>query len=757
MTAFSVVINTCDRAPSLRTLLYALNQQTYTDFEVVVVLGPSSDDSMQVIAEFDQRLTLIHCHDFNLSMSRNLGIEAASGEIIAFIDDDAVPCPTWLEQLAHFFSAPAVAGAGGKVLLVTPDHSEVQFRYGQFSLLGEDRDVRAAPDDEILAETPPECWYPRLMGTNMAYRRQALLEVGGFDERFAYLFEEPDLAIRMANQGHNIVQTDLAVVYHAPVSSLNRVAFTPIINWYASMRGILYFSLKNAVPKIGLPATLARCVRHVLFYFKSLYYQYRDGAIPPEIFPSALRQLVRGAVWGFSVGLFGSRRTRKKKFARAGANTRPSLLPFLSPTSHRFPAISPHPPLAQGAVSAMKKEPLHICLLSYHYPPQGTEGVARLTQMMARGMAELGNDTHVITNGPSERTTVVNGVYVHEVPPADDRYASIFRGGRPRTAACLRHSHAAYACASSLKTNHGIQIVDSPLWQFEGLVMAQSGEIPVVTRLVTSNRQLAKLEGYQRPETDLMGDLEAQLLRLSQGLVPLTQSVQQTYRNLYGSDVTQQPQCVIRAGVVPLPEAQVTPLSGQSKPDPVILFVGRLEKRKGILTLFEAIPEVLDRFPRARFWLAGRDNSENDGFASRRYPSYVHYFRKEYRAYADNVSFLGYVADDQLGTLYSACDLFVAPSLFESFGLVFLEAMNYARPTIGCSAGGPSEIIAHGETGLLVDPANSEALAQAIIDLIQDADRRRQMGIAGRQRLCDNFHYLDAARQYTSFYEEILN
>jgi glycogen(starch) synthase len=403
----------------------------------------------------------------------------------------------------------------------------------------------------------------------------------------------------------------------------------------------------------------------------------------------------------------------------------------------------------------MKAEPLRVCLLSQLYPPGDVEGVARLTHLMAQGLAELGHEVHVIRRGQSERTAYYDGAYVHDIPVSDWRYQAIKAAGYPLVNWCVNYSHAVYDRVCALMANHRIQVVDSPLWQFEGLVTAVAKAVPVVVRLVTSMRQLVALEGYASLETTLIGDLEASFLRLCQGLIPLSQAIQNTCAELYGIDFTNYPHRVIHAGLKPLPEAAVSPLDGRAEAEPVVLFVGRLEKRKGILNLFEAIPKVLARFPKAQFWLVGKDNSQYDGFAEQKRMTYAEYFHKAYRACTDQVRFMGYVSDEELGQLYDRCDLLVAPSLFESFGLVFLEAMNHARPAIGCAVGGPTEIVADGETGMLVPPDAPAALAEAIIQLLADAEARRAMGLAGRRRLLERFHYVDMARNYAEFYRSL--
>jgi hypothetical protein len=97
------------------------------------------------------------------------------------------------------------------------------------------------------------------------------------------------------------------------------------------------------------------------------------------------------------------------------------------------------------------------------------------------------------------------------------------------------------------------------------------------------------------------------------------------------------------------------------------------------------------------------------------------------------------VDDNILREAYRSCDIFVAPSRFESFGLVFLEAMREAKPVVGCDAGGMSEIIVDNVTGRLVPPGDEQALSLALSALIDSEELRRTMGEAGRNHFLEKF------------------
>ena len=96
--SFTVVINTLNRAAHLRTALASLRHQRHRAFEVVVVNGPSTDDTEAVLALWPD-IKVARCTEANLSMSRNIGIAMAEGDVVAFLDDDATPEPDWLEHL----------------------------------------------------------------------------------------------------------------------------------------------------------------------------------------------------------------------------------------------------------------------------------------------------------------------------------------------------------------------------------------------------------------------------------------------------------------------------------------------------------------------------------------------------------------------------------------------------------------------------------------------------------------------------------
>jgi len=308
--SFSIVINTCDRREPLLATLAALERQKWESFEVVVVVGPTRDDSVAAVrTRFGDRVVLRECPAFNLSSSRNLGIAATAGDIVAFIDDDAVPAPTWIAQLGRAYAAhPEVAGFGGRTFNVNAGRGELQFLNGWITTLADQCDVRI----DARAALPPSrhgaAWYPRFHGTNQSYRRSALAAVNGFDERFEYLFDDSDIALRMARAGQPLRHLERATVYHAPATGRNRGAGRFDINWYCWLRSTLYFTLQNGRHDVGLGRALRRVAEHVSWFWALLRTVRSNGELNRAGARRAGRQLRRAMAEGLISGVAGPRR-----------------------------------------------------------------------------------------------------------------------------------------------------------------------------------------------------------------------------------------------------------------------------------------------------------------------------------------------------------------------------------------------------------------------------------------------------------------
>jgi glycosyltransferase involved in cell wall biosynthesis len=126
-------------------------------------------------------------------------------------------------------------------------------------------------------------------------------------------------------------------------------------------------------------------------------------------------------------------------------------------------------------------------------------------------------------------------------------------------------------------------------------------------------------------------------------------------------------------------------------------------------------------------------------------------------ALCDNVHFLGFIADpEEVRELYSLMDVFVLPTHSESFGVAFVQAMSMEVPPIGPRIAPITSLIEHGKSGLLVEPEDSHGYARAILELIDQPDRRRAMGQAGRRAVIDKWSRRAACERVERVYKELV-
>ena len=216
----SVVIVSRDRADALRRCLLGVSQLRHAPFEVVVVADAAGRAALRGMP-FAAHVKQVAFDAANISAARNAGIAAAAGEVIAFIDDDAVPEPTWLGYLAAAFADPSVAAAAGYVR----GRNGISFQSRAAMVDGEGREVplNIAPDGITLLTARPGRAI-KTEGTNMAFRRSVLADLGGFDPRYRFFLDETDLNLRLAERGAVTALVPLAQVHHGFAESPRRRA-----------------------------------------------------------------------------------------------------------------------------------------------------------------------------------------------------------------------------------------------------------------------------------------------------------------------------------------------------------------------------------------------------------------------------------------------------------------------------------------------------------------------------------------------------
>ncbi|WP_433990114.1 hypothetical protein SuNHUV7_14060 (plasmid) [Pseudoseohaeicola sp. NH-UV-7] len=206
----SVIVVSRDRPKALVRCVTALGQLRYPCFEVIVVADQNGVAAIESSA-LGAAIKCIPFDEANISAARNTGILHAAGEIVAFIDDDAVPEPSWLTYLTEPFRYRDVGAAGGYVR--ARNGISYQWKARTIDAEGVETSLNLSADQPVVL-TPKPATAIKTQGTNMAFRRPVLAKMGGFDPAFRYFHDDADVNMRLAKQGVLTALVPLAEVHH---------------------------------------------------------------------------------------------------------------------------------------------------------------------------------------------------------------------------------------------------------------------------------------------------------------------------------------------------------------------------------------------------------------------------------------------------------------------------------------------------------------------------------------------------------------
>ena len=371
--------------------------------------------------------------------------------------------------------------------------------------------------------------------------------------------------------------------------------------------------------------------------------------------------------------------------------------------------------------------PLRICLCSRQLPPFETGGIGTYTVLMARALAEAGNDVHVLTArhpGLPGRLDAAPGVTLHPVDPpgADARFLGLDQ---------VRHAFQVYETLRRLDAERPFDVIEFPEYDGEGRVCLEArrtlgafARSVLAVRLHTPSVDVRTLDGDPRLSLDLacIDFLEGSSIEWADLVLSPTEAVLARVRAR---------QLLPRAALSPHPiDPDFTPAPDAVPRQLEILHLGRLERRKGVELLVRAALPLLEQRPGMTLRFVGGDTSTGPTLGSMR----AHLQRLVPAALEARVRFEPPRDRPALLPLLRGATLCCFPSLWENFPNTCLEAMAAGAAVVAADGSGMAEMIEEGQSGLLFRAGDVEALRRTLARALDDVELQQKLRAAAPER-----------------------
>lgn len=393
-----------------------------------------------------------------------------------------------------------------------------------------------------------------------------------------------------------------------------------------------------------------------------------------------------------------------------------------------------------------------IMHIAWEYPPLVYGGLGRHVHALAVAQVENGHDVTVITQqGGSEAITEqAEGVTVvrRSPTPALDFVPDNLLAWVGQLDASLATA-AVDAVAQAQAVGREIDIVHCHDWMTAGagLAAARAADAPLVATIHATER--GRHQGHLPGEISVAVDAtERHLCAIADQIITCSQAMRTDVIEQLGTDAAKV--SVLPNGIDTEVWGTTEALRDQARqhwagPNPLLMFTGRLEVEKGIFTLLDAMPAILEQFPRTVLAVAGQ------GGQSEQFDSDV-----LKRGLSTSVRRTGWLSEDELKALIAAADAALVPSLYEPFGLVALEAMSLDTPVVVARTGGLADIVEDGRNGLTFTPGDPAGLAAAVTTTLSDPEAARKRAEVAREELPARFDWHMIAAETVSVYDRAL-
>jgi glycogen synthase len=389
---------------------------------------------------------------------------------------------------------------------------------------------------------------------------------------------------------------------------------------------------------------------------------------------------------------------------------------------------------------------MRVLMLSWEYPPRVVGGLGRHVAALSRTMARQGHEVHVVTrdhpDAPAEE--MLEGVHVVRVPEAPPVVP--FSDLIPWV---LTFNNRVQAAAMRVLEEHDVDVVHAHDWlvSYAAAGLKEACGLPIVATIHAT--EYGRHQGYlPGPMNKLIHQIEWWLTYEARRVIACSE-----YMRKQIGDIFQLPHAktdVVHNAVarrdfeIPAHEVAEFRATATADGEKLVLFAGRLEYEKGVQTVLQALERVRETVGPMVFYIAGVGTYSDE---LKRMVAEL--------GLDDHVRFTGFLEDHDLRLLYAAADVAVAPSIYEPFGLVAVEAMACGTPIIVGDTGGLAEIVSGGH-GLKFPPQDADELADRLIAVLTDDRLARRLIERGRRRIAKRYDWQTVALHTTRVYQRAI-
>jgi glycogen synthase len=384
---------------------------------------------------------------------------------------------------------------------------------------------------------------------------------------------------------------------------------------------------------------------------------------------------------------------------------------------------------------------MRVLILSWEYPPLIEGGLARHVRKLAEQLVAQGVEVHVLARGledsPAEEE--LDGVMVHRVrEPERPRDLSEF-------VTWVEHMNADMLAAGvEVGDRYDFDLVHGHDWlvAVAGDHLANRFRCPLAVTIHAT--EYGRHQGWvdKHPQSHIHG-VERWMANRAERVIACSAYMREHISDIY--DLPEERIAVIPNGIdpadlVPVDDLETLRSRFAAPGERLVLLVGRLVYEKGFQLALEALPGLIERVGNVRFIVAGSGTAEQE-------------LREQATRLGldDHGSFVGWIGDDVLHSLYRISDLTVVPSIYEPFGLVALEAMASGCPCLVADTGGLREVVPNDDVGLRFHSRDPDSLGQMAERLLTDEQLRDRLVAEASEHVL-TFDWADVARQTAEIY-----